>query len=146
MAARGLSEKEIWDDSALVRSWNDALEEYKKYHSMAAKGEKVEVVLDAAETGDGAVQEETPATDGAQDIDPATGLPAWKTYDETSPSATEPIHARQPEQMSGIAKPTNGANGSSSRPPTDPAVPQALMGTELVSLPLNAETNALQLE
>ncbi|KAI9155393.1 Survival motor neuron-like protein 1 [Paramyrothecium foliicola] len=33
-----LSHDEIWDDSALVDSWNEALEEYKKYHSIHAKG------------------------------------------------------------------------------------------------------------
>ncbi|PHH76482.1 hypothetical protein CDD80_1522 [Ophiocordyceps camponoti-rufipedis] len=27
-----------WDDSALVDSWNDALNEYKKYHSIRAQG------------------------------------------------------------------------------------------------------------
>ncbi|KAF4587651.1 survival motor neuron-like protein 1 [Ophiocordyceps camponoti-floridani] len=27
-----------WNDSALVDSWNDALNEYKKYHSIRAKG------------------------------------------------------------------------------------------------------------
>ncbi|RKF79011.1 putative Survival motor neuron-like protein [Golovinomyces cichoracearum] len=30
------SQAEIWDDSILIESWNDALEEYKKYHSIAA--------------------------------------------------------------------------------------------------------------
>ncbi|KAK0386912.1 hypothetical protein NLU13_5225 [Sarocladium strictum] len=33
-----LTQEEIWDDSALIDSWNDALEEYKKYHSIHAKG------------------------------------------------------------------------------------------------------------
>lgn len=54
-----LTHDELWDDSALVESWNEALEEYQvrdiesrdprvetneckqKYHSMAARGEKV---------------------------------------------------------------------------------------------------------
>jgi len=27
--AKGLSHEEVWDDSALVTSWNEALEEYK---------------------------------------------------------------------------------------------------------------------
>ncbi|CZT24644.1 uncharacterized protein RCC_10369 [Ramularia collo-cygni] len=35
-----LSHEEIWDDSVLVSSWNEAYEEYQKYHSLAAKGEK----------------------------------------------------------------------------------------------------------
>ena len=29
MTNKQLSENEIWDDSALVQSWNDALEEYR---------------------------------------------------------------------------------------------------------------------
>ncbi|EGS23183.1 uncharacterized protein CTHT_0008460 [Thermochaetoides thermophila DSM 1495] len=30
--------EEIWDDSMLIESWNQALEEYKKYHSIHARG------------------------------------------------------------------------------------------------------------
>ncbi|KAK0740213.1 hypothetical protein B0T18DRAFT_331813 [Schizothecium vesticola] len=37
---------QIWDDSALVDSWNDALAEYQKYHSIHAKGGAVEDLLD----------------------------------------------------------------------------------------------------
>ncbi|KAM0444145.1 hypothetical protein ACHAQK_002900 [Fusarium lateritium] len=33
-----LSQEEIWDDSSLIDSWNEALNEYKKYHSIHAKG------------------------------------------------------------------------------------------------------------
>ncbi|KAK3075288.1 hypothetical protein LTR53_001566 [Teratosphaeriaceae sp. CCFEE 6253] len=65
--AKFLSQEVVWDDSALVTSWNEALEEYKvsqhdctsisnssltrlqKYHSLAAKGEKVKIVRDEAE-------------------------------------------------------------------------------------------------
>ncbi|KAK4895156.1 hypothetical protein LTR27_006765 [Elasticomyces elasticus] len=50
--AKGASHAEVWDDSALVNSWNEALEEYKKYHSLAAKGEKIELVLHGVEKGD----------------------------------------------------------------------------------------------
>ncbi|KAI7286072.1 hypothetical protein KC345_g1347 [Hortaea werneckii] len=49
MAKRDLSHEEVWDDSDLVKSWNEALAEYKKYHSLAAKGEKVDLVLDQTE-------------------------------------------------------------------------------------------------
>ena len=65
-AKDGLSNDEIWDDTALIRSWDDALEEYKVsaaiiqaptgshrvltaedqlYHSIHARGERVEDVL-----------------------------------------------------------------------------------------------------
>jgi hypothetical protein len=56
-----MSHAEIWDDSALVDSWNEALKEYKarsppsrakseligkqQYHSISARGEQVEDVL-----------------------------------------------------------------------------------------------------
>ncbi|EEU42818.1 uncharacterized protein NECHADRAFT_84059 [Fusarium vanettenii 77-13-4] len=36
-----LTHEELWDDSALIDSWNEALEEYKKYHSIHAKGGSV---------------------------------------------------------------------------------------------------------
>jgi hypothetical protein len=67
MASNGkTSHKAIWDDSALVDSWNDAVEEYKvcdprtvigrtdfelqqKYHSIKARGENIHEVLKAAE-------------------------------------------------------------------------------------------------
>lgn len=32
-----LNDAEVWDDSVLIESWNEALEEYKKYHSIHAK-------------------------------------------------------------------------------------------------------------
>ena len=61
-----ISQAEMWDDSLLVDSWNEALEEYKvranhvtlarpqlmfiqHYHSIHARGEKVEDVIKAAE-------------------------------------------------------------------------------------------------
>ena len=44
-----ISHAEIWDDSALLRSWNDALAEYDFYHSIHARGEDVEEVLRRAE-------------------------------------------------------------------------------------------------
>ncbi|KAI5201586.1 hypothetical protein E4T39_05072 [Aureobasidium subglaciale] len=73
------SENEIWDDSALVQSWNEALEEYKKYHSMSARGERVEDVLDVVEK-----EEEAQATTDlkTETIDTATGLPPWETIEE----------------------------------------------------------------
>ncbi|MCJ1369454.1 hypothetical protein MMC20_000665 [Loxospora ochrophaea] len=47
-----LTQAEIWDDSALLQSWDDALAEYKLYHSIHARGERVEDVLMRAETED----------------------------------------------------------------------------------------------
>ena len=65
MPEKALKHEEIWDDSYLVQSWDEALEEYKvslhsiiheiiltlfqKYHSIAAKGEDAEAILDKME-------------------------------------------------------------------------------------------------
>ncbi|SPQ27318.1 2e5541fd-4b44-4d88-afb6-a66b979379a3 [Thermothielavioides terrestris] len=40
--------EEIWDDSALIESWNQALDEYKKYHSIHAKGGTVDDIPNGA--------------------------------------------------------------------------------------------------
>ncbi|KAL9058313.1 MAG: hypothetical protein Q9206_001974 [Seirophora lacunosa] len=56
-----LSHEEIWDDSALVDSWNAALQEYQLqqptdvpqlYHSIHARGERVEDVLKEVEASE----------------------------------------------------------------------------------------------
>lgn len=69
-AKENLTHEEIWDDSALVNSWNEALEEYKKYHSIHSKGGNVDSVLIAHKTSDdsdakddGALQD-PPSTEG----------------------------------------------------------------------------------
>ncbi|KAL2833290.1 hypothetical protein BDW59DRAFT_156791 [Aspergillus cavernicola] len=63
-ANRALTQEEIWDDSALVRSWDEAVEEYQLYHSIHAKGENVEDVLREAEAA--AESEAGPAMSWAQ--------------------------------------------------------------------------------
>lgn len=84
-----LTHAEVWDDSALVQSWDDAVEEYQVRHQMSnsrdqyltwpqhywsihAKGENVEDVLRATEdTGvvpaihDSDIQSTKPVEDGA---------------------------------------------------------------------------------
>ncbi|KAL8824092.1 MAG: hypothetical protein Q9170_008254 [Blastenia crenularia] len=45
-----LSHEEIWDDSALLNSWDEALQEYQLYHSIHVHGENVEDVLREAES------------------------------------------------------------------------------------------------
>ncbi|KAG0136744.1 hypothetical protein HOY82DRAFT_549755 [Tuber indicum] len=43
-----LTHEEIWDDSILVNTWDEALQEYKKYHSIEATGGDVNKVLQEA--------------------------------------------------------------------------------------------------
>ena len=73
MDSEAATHEEIWDDSALVDSWNEALEEYKvrqagichaaarfeaatdtprqKYHSIHAKGGTVDDIVDRTPDG-----------------------------------------------------------------------------------------------
>ncbi|CRG85470.1 hypothetical protein PISL3812_02526 [Talaromyces islandicus] len=97
-----LSHEEIWDDSALVRSWDDAVEEYKVYHSIHARGEDVEQVLNRAEE-DG--------LDEPMDTEIAT---------KTTSDVKVPLSVGQETQQPEI---------SYSQPPTGaPAMPSALLG------------------
>ncbi|KIW99615.1 uncharacterized protein Z518_11028 [Rhinocladiella mackenziei CBS 650.93] len=62
-----LSQAEIWDDSALIRSWNDAVAEYEYYHSIHARGEDVEEIIRQAETDElGQARAESEAIAGVQ--------------------------------------------------------------------------------
>lgn len=40
-----MSDQNAWDDSVLINSWNDAVAEYKKYHSIHTSGKRLEDVL-----------------------------------------------------------------------------------------------------
>ncbi|KAH8168973.1 hypothetical protein LIA77_11099 [Sarocladium implicatum] len=60
-----LTHEEIWDDSALIDSWNDALAEYKKYHSIQAKGGSLKD-LEAAELLKSKAQKETVTKEAVQ--------------------------------------------------------------------------------
>lgn len=66
-AKDGLSNDEIWDDTALIRSWDDALEEYKLYHSIHARGERVEdVLMEATNTAEGLADARQPRANAAE--------------------------------------------------------------------------------
>ncbi|KAI4860802.1 hypothetical protein F4820DRAFT_435703 [Hypoxylon rubiginosum] len=58
-----LSHNEMWDDSALVDSWNEALHEYEKYHSIHKNGGNVEDLIKSNPTTSDA-KNETEEADG----------------------------------------------------------------------------------
>ncbi|KAJ9141978.1 hypothetical protein NKR23_g7555 [Pleurostoma richardsiae] len=45
-----MTHDDIWDDSVLIESWNQALDEYKKYHSIHAHGGRIEDLSEAIQT------------------------------------------------------------------------------------------------
>ncbi|KAF2635090.1 hypothetical protein P280DRAFT_412295 [Massarina eburnea CBS 473.64] len=46
-----LDDRSAWDDSALINSWDDAVNEYEKYHSIQRSGKRLEDVLGQEELG-----------------------------------------------------------------------------------------------
>ncbi|KAE9377838.1 hypothetical protein N431DRAFT_330152 [Stipitochalara longipes BDJ] len=117
------SHEAIWDDSALVDSWNDALDEYKKYHSIRARGEDVEEVLREAENrhneiGQEIDREEEQACDTSLVNDPRA---KEKLHEETGDHDT---NSAKHEALEVHEQPEPGqASGR-----TPPALPQHLIG------------------
>ncbi|PGH08270.1 hypothetical protein AJ79_06056 [Helicocarpus griseus UAMH5409] len=90
-----LTQEEIWDDSALIQSWDDAVEEYNLYHSIQARGENVEDVLREEEararaengTGGGDVYEPEEQVDSYAEPDHGADDEDMETPQEERPSA-----------------------------------------------------------
>ncbi|GKZ24589.1 hypothetical protein AbraIFM66951_011435 [Aspergillus brasiliensis] len=93
-ANKPLTQEEIWDDSALVQSWDEAVEEYKLYHSIHAKGENVEDVLKEAEAAEKAemAQDEQPLDESADRMDADADV-------DTAANATAPAEPHQVPQV-----------------------------------------------
>ncbi|PGH02119.1 hypothetical protein GX51_04823 [Blastomyces parvus] len=86
-----LTQEEIWDDSALIQSWDDAVEEYKLYHSIQARGENVDDIL-RAEEAKARAEDEAAVKDGHDE-------PAAGTQPHGQPEAeTESAYAEANDQ------------------------------------------------
>ncbi|KAI1659225.1 hypothetical protein F4813DRAFT_354259, partial [Daldinia decipiens] len=81
-----LSHKEIWDDSALIDSWNDALKEYEKYHSIHRNGGNVEDLLKSDEITPDAKDETEKARSLETDSEMGVGVPNGTQDSGTSTS------------------------------------------------------------
>ncbi|KAF1820346.1 SMN family protein Smn1 [Dissoconium aciculare CBS 342.82] len=114
----GYGADDKWDDSELLNDWNQALEEYKKYHSLAVKGEKV----DAADI----VKQQEPAAETTND-DQNLDAPSVPQYAGSTPlnftagpggdsNAAENVHSQS-------------SSGAFPAPPGIPTIPQALLGS-----------------
>ncbi|KAL9045321.1 MAG: hypothetical protein Q9214_001617 [Letrouitia sp. 1 TL-2023] len=97
-----LSQEEIWDDTELLDSWHEAKLEYQLYHSIDARGERVEDVLRQEEAAsdfkpdtDANVEPSSAQQEGLAD----TGMEDGK--DEIySDNQAQPPHANTTEQAS----------------------------------------------
>ncbi|KAN0085137.1 hypothetical protein V8E54_001604 [Elaphomyces granulatus] len=101
---RELTQDEIWDDSALVRSWDEAVEEYKLYHSIHAKGENVEEILQAAEAAERTVDGQVDDVESMQ-TNIVEAEVAGDEADRESHGAKGKRQADEPEVAPSTAKP-----------------------------------------
>ncbi|KAI9680567.1 MAG: hypothetical protein M1817_004007 [Caeruleum heppii] len=118
---RELSHAEIWDDSALINSWDEALEEYKHYHSIQARGERVETVLQAASAGVNGESNEKTEENG--DYDAGNPTPAIATHnDELEDGEVEDIG--DPTSIQPASNTMLQEAAHASEPPGDKQKPQ----------------------
>ncbi|KAI0194848.1 hypothetical protein EV127DRAFT_405146 [Xylaria flabelliformis] len=108
-----LTHNEIWDDSALIDSWDQALEEYKKYHSIHRNGGNVKDLLKPKE------EETSDAKQNLLEIDEASDRGRLET---TSEMKKENLNIRQ--ETGNVA--TQHSQPRASGPPPAPA---GLLGT-----------------
>ncbi|KAJ5757911.1 uncharacterized protein N7511_006605, partial [Penicillium nucicola] len=111
--AKPLTQEEIWDDSALLQSWDDAVEEYQLYHSIHAKGENVEDVLRNAEESGVSVEDEV--VEAEADVDVAENDVILEKED-----ASMDIH--EPAKLSGSASSLNPEVPTTDLPMPHPAM------------------------
>ncbi|RAO64062.1 uncharacterized protein BHQ10_000074 [Talaromyces amestolkiae] len=115
-----MSHEEIWDDTALVRSWDEAVEEYNLYHSIHARGENVEEVLDRAEKeGVDAVVAGMEKLQESMDVAEDGDAAAQEDVQENMTISDEPRVQTGPSISAGIVPPTAGGA---------PTAPDALLG------------------
>ncbi|KAK0107105.1 hypothetical protein ONS95_003812 [Cadophora gregata] len=118
MASNGNpSHSQIWDDSSLVDSWNEALDEYKKYHSMKARGESAEQVLKEARNSSKRLDEDVHYEAGCLKNHPAQDHHAKKEASEETADLDITSHE---DHVPVVERPEH-SNRS-------PALPQHLVG------------------
>ncbi|KAK1139583.1 hypothetical protein N8T08_000656 [Aspergillus melleus] len=124
-ANKALTQEEIWDDSALVQSWDEAVDEYKLYHSIQAKGENVEDVLREAEAAE-LTPDDAP---GQEDPDDKVADVPMETAGEEGAAVGDVSEAAQPP-IGESSKSSNGAQNASFETQSTEANPLA-SGTSL---------------
>ncbi|PKY01896.1 hypothetical protein P168DRAFT_306144 [Aspergillus campestris IBT 28561] len=101
-ASKALTQEEIWDDSALVQSWDEAVEEYKLYHSIHAKGENVDDVLREAEDAEQAARGDNVQVDAMEEgEDGEEGAEAEGQCVEAAQTTEGPAAASNPPPAGG---------------------------------------------
>ncbi|KAK1995964.1 hypothetical protein LX36DRAFT_581316 [Colletotrichum falcatum] len=119
-----MTHAEMWDDSALINSWNEALDEYKKYHSIHAKGGKLEDGDLPGKTQPQTMDAQAEAADQPEIVDDTERGNKTKGAAGSSTDVKQPIIAPSGADIA-EAVPGHGGN----RPGPATTGPQSLLGT-----------------
>ncbi|ROW06560.1 hypothetical protein VMCG_04311 [Cytospora schulzeri] len=127
-----LTHDDIWDDSALVSSWNEALDEYKKYHSIHASGGKLEDLPEFQQDGNAkpepASPPDAPTSEQEQEQAPSNHQPQHveRHYSKVEETATDSAGVTGDGVANGASNAgvAQGLSGGGPMPP-----PQALLGS-----------------
>ncbi|KAF1358245.1 hypothetical protein EJ07DRAFT_124948 [Lizonia empirigonia] len=138
-----MSDKNAWDDTFLQDSWNDAVAEYEKYHSIAKSGKRLEDVLTEEELeelrrdhgdliGDAKVtplavaeanssSDQMDTEDSMQELGDVDEVAQAEFQPQVRPDSTRTQHQNQPQSLNpGTTAPHDNIFA---------AMPQALLGT-----------------
>lgn len=120
-----VDDQNAWDDSVLINSWDEALNEYKKYYSIQAQGKRLEDVLSKEELrqlkeehGDLIEEVETRSTYADQDEagtaqaeEPTTSEPQSHTAETAvAPQHDASLGASMPQALLGSVQDENLKN------------------------------------
>ncbi|KLJ10149.1 hypothetical protein EMPG_14462 [Blastomyces silverae] len=116
-----LTQEEIWDDSALIQSWDDAVEEYKLYHSIQARGENVDDIL-RAEEAKARAEDEAAVEEGHDEL--AAGTQPHGQPEAETESAYEEANDQEMEMTGTDLHGDHGAHGDQRDAPSAKANPE----------------------
>jgi hypothetical protein len=120
-----------WDDNALVDSWNEALAEYKKFHSIHAKGKSLLEVLTKEEIMDlekrgidlGNTQSENVENAAGADEDEEAG----EEYEEEGGNGYEDMNGDVSLNVNSEDITITMREAQTQHQPSDAQIPEALM-------------------
>ncbi|KAF9693744.1 hypothetical protein EKO04_008290 [Ascochyta lentis] len=135
-----MSDKNAWDDSFLQDSWNDAVAEYEKYHSIAKSGKRLEDVLTEGELkelredhgdligeAEAIPQAVVEANDNSDQMDTEDSMQETEDVEKSAQTELQQETAASEEQN----QPQSANMGTTAPPDTAFAasMPQAILGT-----------------
>ncbi|KAH9881210.1 hypothetical protein J1614_001705 [Plenodomus biglobosus] len=128
-----IGDANAWDDSLLIKSWDDAVAEYKKYHSIHKSGKKLEDVLTEEELNELRGDHRELAEEAATPLSTAvTNNDAEEEDAEMELESSEEDHSASEEPKPAQPQQHQSPSIAAPVPPNEDlgaSIPQALLGS-----------------